>query len=74
MTAAETHHRIGAAITQHVDAVVDAMDQKWESDPLRRRRFIRRDLCMCALGGIRVRRIVAQHAVFGVVAQRAVHG
>jgi hypothetical protein len=55
-----------------IHAVVNAVNQQIEIDALRRERFVGRDHGRGARAGVGIRRIVAQHAVLGVVAQIAV--
>ena len=73
MASAVSHDDVGlAAVGRDVHAIVNAVNQQIEVDALRRQRLVRRDRGGGARGGIRVRRIVAQHAVLGLVAQIAV--
>ena len=72
MTSAKAHHHICPVRSLHIHAVVYAMNQQVEVDALRIRGPIggngRRGARRC----IGIRRIVAHHAIFGVVAKRAV--
>src|SRR5471030_2694010 len=73
MAAAKTDDDKGPIGSLHVNTVMDAMNHEVEVDALRRNCPIRGYHRVSPRGSIGIRRIVAHHTIFGIVAQRTVH-
>ena len=72
VTAAIADDNVRAIVRKQVLTGVDPMHQEIEIDTLGRQRFVAGNLCATADRRVRSRRIVAQNAVFGLIAQPAV--